>query len=570
MPSIPPTDENTSDSPNEEVLNHAAPLNSTRLMRSTLIVIMGFVLSKVLSIGQVLIIAERFGASADYDSFVAANTAPSRLVTLIAGGALNFAFIPLFSALLNRRDDAAAWRLASHVFNTILLITVVLSVLIVIFAKPLIEHVVAPGFNDPIQVDQSAQLVRILTIGTIMIALSSLLSGMLHGYNHFFLPILAPIFYDVGLFFGIIFLTSDDVLGIYGLAWGAVLGAALHLGIQIPGLLMFKAKWFASLGWRDPHLREVVRLMIPRILNSGVFVINIFAINNISSRLGEGALSAFDWGLRIMDFPEALIGTALGITIFPTLAAMTELKQNEERKQLFSEAVRFILVATIPAAAGLMLVGRSAVDILFTAQHEANLVYASVWVFAFALIFQAVHEIITRAFYAEKDMIVPLIVSSVGMIGAVLSMIIAYNIYLNVDGINLTSPLGAGIGAIGYTVSFLIELILLVVVLNRRWGDLDAPRIRRAVLRTLAASLFMAIPVILLDIFVLQSVFPERGRVAGLIRTAAGAGVGGLAFLIGALIFDLKEVKNLPQMLRDFRAASRKAPDALAGDNVGV
>ncbi len=537
------------DQTSKDVLDHAAPLSSRRILQSALVVMMGFGLTKLISLGQVIIIADRFGARANYDSFVAANTAPARLVTLIAGGALTVAFIPVFSGLLNRRDGPGAWRLASQVFNTLLIVTIFLSALIAIFAHPLIEYVIAPGFSDPDQIAQSANLMRILTISTILFALSGLISGTLNGHNHFFLPVLAPIFQDIGLLLGVIFLTGDDMLGIYGLAWGTVLGAVLHLIVQIPGLLMFRARWFPSLGWNDPNLREVVRLMLPRMMASGVFIINILAINNIASRLGEGALSAFDWGLRIMDIPEALIGTAIGFVIFPTLAAMTELKQVEERRQLFSEAVRFISVATIPAAAGMLLIGSPATDILFVNTREANLVYASVQVFAFALVFQAVHEVVARAFYAQKDTVIPLLVSVAGMIGAVLGMVIAYNIYLQSDW-PLASPFVVGIPAMGYLISFVIELGLLTVILKGRWGDLDGSRISRAITRTLAATMVMVIPVILLDLLLTNSLFPERGRIAGLIRVGLGSGVGVVFFVIGAFIFDLQEVKRLPQLFR--------------------
>ena len=552
-----------------DVLDHAAPLTPQRLLRSAMVVMMGFALTKLVSLAQVLIIADRFGAQADYDSFVAANTAPARLVTLIAGGALTVAFIPVFSGILNRRDGEAAWRLASQVFNTMMVIALVLSTLIVIFAEPLIEYVIAPGFSDPAQIEQSAQLMRILTISTILFALSGVISGTLNGHNHFLLPVLAPIFQDVGLLFGVIFLTGEDALGIYGLAWGTVFGAVLHVLIQIPGLFMFKARWVPSLGWREGHLQEVVRLMLPRIMASGVFIVNIIAINNISSRLGEGALSAFDWGLRIMDVPEALIGTALGFVIFPTLSALSELKRDEERTQLFSEAVRFICVATIPAAAGMLLLGRPAVDILFTDSYESDLVYASVWVFAYALVFQAVHEVISRAFYAQKDTVTPLIVSFIGMVLAITTMIFVYNLYLNSDNISLTSPLGVGVGAIGYLVSFVVEVVLLTVILRRRWGDLDGGRIRRALVRTVLATAFMALPVIVVDMMLTDSVFTERTRFAGLARTVIGSGVGLIFFLLGALLFDLREVKRLPQMFRR-RKTIQESDSPLAVEGAGV
>ncbi|GIK62258.1 MAG: lipid II flippase MurJ [Chloroflexota bacterium] len=541
-PIIPPPDVDADDP-----TRHAAPLNAKRLIRSTLVVMIGFLATKLVSLGQVVILADRFGTSSDQDTYVAASLIPDNIIRLIGVGAVSVAFIPLFSGLLNRRDGAGAWRLASQVFNTMLIISLVLGTIVLVMAPLLVHEILAPGFSDG-EVKQTVELMRILLITVMIFPLSSLFTGVLNGHNHFLLPVLAPIFYDLGLLFGVIVFTGP--FGIYGVAWGTVLGALLHFSIQVPGLFRFKAKWSPILGWKDPQLRHVVRLLIPRILASGLFAINLFAISNIASRLGEGAISAFGWGVRIMDIPEALIGTAMAFVIFPSLAALTELGDVEQRRKMFSQAVRFILVGCIPAGAGMILIGRPAVQILFTDPDEARLVYAVVQVMGVALVFQAVHEVVTRAFYAMKDTMTPLIVSAIATVATVLVIVTGYLIYDNVDGISLYGPLGVGGPAIGYLVSFMVELGLMFVILKRRWQDVDESRIRTAITRTLAATALMAIPVFLVDYALAHSIFEGTGRIAGLARAGVGGILGGVFFLIGALIFKVEEVRQLPDMLR--------------------
>jgi putative peptidoglycan lipid II flippase len=387
---------------------------------------------------------------------------------------------------------------------------------------------------------------------------------MLQGHNHFLLPVvLAPIFQDIGLLIGIIIFT--EWWGIYGLAWGTVFGALLHIGVQIPGLFIFKARWSFSLGWNDPRLREVVRLMLPRMIASAVFTINFAAMTNIASRFGDGGISSFEFGLRIMDIPEALIGTALGIVVFPTLAALTELGKFEDRYRVFSDALRFVLVATIPAAAGMILIGHPAVDILFTNPSESALVYASVQVFAFAMILQAVHEIIARAFYAQKDTITPLIASVAGLVGNFIILIIAFTLYRNVDFIPRSSPFGVGIPAIGYLVAFIVELGWLIIVLKRRWGTLDEERVLDVIKRTLIATIFMAIPVLIVDTVLTQAIFTDGGRVAGIIRAGMGGLLGLIFFAVGAYLFNIKEVKQFPAMMRRqlFKQAEQDAASSV-------
>ncbi|MBI5931507.1 MAG: murein biosynthesis integral membrane protein MurJ [Chloroflexi bacterium] len=531
----------------DDPTRHAAPLSAKRLIRSTLVVMIGFLATKLVSLGQVVIIANRFGTSADQDTYVTASLIPDNIIKVIGVGAVSVAFIPLFSGFLNRRDGAGAWRLASQVFNTMLVISIVLGAIVFVLAPVLVREMLAPGFSNG-EVKQTVELMRILLITVMIFPLSSLFTGVLNGHNHFLLPVLAPIFYDLGLLFGVIVFTGP--FGIYGVAWGTVLGALLHFAIQVPGLFRFKAKWSPVFGWKDPQLRHVVRLLIPRMLASGLFAINLFAISNIASRIGEGAISSFGWGVRIMDIPEALIGTAMAFVIFPSLAALTELGDVDQRRKMFSQAVRFILVGCIPAGAGMILIGRPAVQILFPKPNDARLVYAVVQVMGIALVFQAVHEVVTRAFYAMKDTLTPLIVSAVATVITVVVVVVGYLIYDNVDGISLYGPLGVGGPAIGYLVSFLVEVWLMFVILKRRWHDVDEARIQTAIVRTLGATVVMAIPVFLVDYGLSHSIFEGTGRFAGLARAGIGGVLGAVFFLIGAMIFKVEEIRQLPDMWR--------------------
>jgi putative peptidoglycan lipid II flippase len=546
--------------PVDDAINHAAPLTPKRLLRSLITVMIGFAATKLVSLGQVIIIADRFGASAEYDTFAAGGRVPEQLIKILGVGALSVAFIPVFSGLLNRKEGDEAWRLASQVFNTMLVVALLVSVVIFFSANWLVETIIAPGF-DVGQVEQTATIIRILLLSVIIFTLSSLFTGVLNGHNHFLLPVLAPIFYDFGLLFGVIVFTGP--WGVYGLAWGTVLGATLHFLIQLPGLLMFKARWFPSLGWGirrqenkgfrfsgDPQLRTVIKLMIPRMIASGVFAVNFAAYTNIASRLDDGAVSAFDWGLRIMDIPQALIGTAFGFVIFPSLAALTELGRVDERRQMFSEALRFILVATIPAAAGMIVLGKPAVSILFTDSREASLVYVAVQVLAFALILQSVHEIVARAFYAQKDTVLPLIASAIAMFANIALIVLLFILYENVEFLELIGVFGVGLPAIGYGVAFLIELAILTPILHRRWGDIDEQRILQTVWRVLAATIVMALVVLIVDYLLSNSVFTGGGRFPAILRTGVGGVIGLVVFTFVAVLVNLHEIKQLPRLFR--------------------
>lgn len=560
------------------------------MARNTIILMVAFGTAKAISLAQTFIIASVFGVGDEWDAFVTANRIPEQIVLLIGGGALSYAFIPIFSSFLARRDTDHAWRLASSVVNTVFLVTLMLSIVGFIAAPWLVEHVVAPGFEAD-KIDQTVKLMRILLISTLVFSISGIFQGILHSFNHFLLPALAPILFDVGILFGVIFLIGP--LGVYGIAWGAVIGSLMHLGVQVPGLIRYRARWIPRLGWGDPALRRVVVLMIPRVLGLGVTTLNTIVFNNIASRMGSGAVSAFDWGYRLMNIPETLIGSAMGFVVFPTLAALSELGDLEHKRRAMSGAVRFILIATIPAAAGLILIGRPMIGLLERGAFDARdsaLVYGALQFFAFGLIFQSVHEVVARSFYADKDTFTPLWVSA---IAAVVNVVIVGGLYLGFVGRmddtlrasfvtwgerylggdfaagldalagasaqvtdTLASLTGVGGLALGYSAIFLVELGILLVILRRRWNGIDEGALFSTTLRTLAATGVMAVAVIAADAVFGQLGWHDAGLMLSAARVLGLAAVGAAVFGVSALAFGVQEIRALPRLVLRRRDAS--------------
>ncbi len=561
----------------------APQANSSSMARNTLLLMVAFGTAKLISLAQTFIIASVFGVGDEWDAFVTANRIPEQIVLLIGGGALSYAFIPMFSGFLAREERGGAWRLASQVINTVFTVTLALSVIGFVLAPWLVEHIVAPGFEGD-KIDQTARLMRILLLSTLIFSVSGIFQGILHSHNHFLLPALAPILFDVGILFGAAFLIEP--FGVYGIAWGAVIGSAMHLAVQVPGLVHYRVRWVPQWGWRDPELRRVIVLMLPRVLGLGVVAFNTLVFNNIASRMGSGAVSAFDWGYRLMNIPETLIGSAMGFVVFPTLAAYSELGDSANRRGFMSGAVRFILIATIPAAVGLVLIGKPLISLLergaFGADDSA-LVYGALQFFALGLIFQSVHEVIARSFYADKDTITPLWTA---VIAAVVNLLLVSGLYLaytqqlhdplhetfvswgestaagdpqagydalagGMDTVRdrLAGITGVGGLALGYSLTFLIELALLLVILKRRWGDIDQRRLGLTTLRTLAASVVMALGVLVADAGFGVLGWHDGGVVLTALRVLGLAGVGGLVFVLAAVLMGLREIRTLPRMV---------------------
>ncbi|MFQ5943912.1 MAG: lipid II flippase MurJ, partial [Anaerolineales bacterium] len=243
-----------------------SPTSATRVAKSTLIVMGGLFAALITGLIRQRIIAGQFGTSAPMDAFIAANGLPELLFIMLAGGALGFAFIPIYTEFLTTGDRSDADRLASQVVNSIFILALIVSSLAALYAPTFVTAPwgLGPNFPQPVQ-ELTIELLRLLLLSTIIFAISSITTAVLQSHQHFILPAISPIVYNFGVIFGALALAPT--MGIHGLAWGAIVGALLHLGVQIPGLFRFKVHWFPILGWRNPALHRVAILMAPRVID---------------------------------------------------------------------------------------------------------------------------------------------------------------------------------------------------------------------------------------------------------------------------------------------------------------
>jgi len=540
-----------------------AAQSTRQIARSTLIVMLAFAAAKAISLAQTFIIANVFGVGREWDAYVTANSIPELIFTLIAGGALAFAFIPIFAGFLAQGDDQKAWRTASHVINTLFLVTLAVSVIAFLVAPWLVANVVAPGF-PPEQQAETVGLMRILLVSTLIFSVSGIVMGILQSHNNFLLPALAPILFDVGVLFGAAFLTGR--FGVYGVAIGAVIGAALHLAIQVPGLLRVKAKWWAELGLTDPTMWRVFRLMLPSLGGLAVFSLNFLVMNSIASWMGAGAVSALSWGWRLMQIPETLIGTAMGTVIFPTLAALSGASNLSGKRDAMAGAIRFILITTIPSSIGLIVLGRPLISLLERGAFDASasaLVFSTLQFFTLGLVVQSVLEIAARAFYADKNTMIPFFASVVGSViniaGAYLLSGIAVvqtRFMLNLVAsqyplLGLTPEIGnVGGLALANSLGIAVEVSILLILLRQRWHSIEGRSLGITTLKATAASLIMAAVILVIGALWSAVGLSDRGLPFLIAQLAVQGVIGVIAFLITAWVLRMEELNELLRLIR--------------------
>jgi putative peptidoglycan lipid II flippase len=375
---------------------------------SSAIVMGGFLASKMIGIVRQSIIAAAFGTSRDLDAYYAAFKLPDLLLTLVAGGAIAATFIPVFAEHLARGDRERAWRLASAVLNALLLLMGGLALVAAILAPWLVEQLIAPGLSPSGQ-RLTANLLRIVLLSSMLFAASSLAMSVLQAHERFLLPALADFFYDVGIIGGALFLAPR--WGIYGLAWGVVAGAGLHILIQVPGLVHLRARYVPTLDVRDESLLQIGRLTGPRILILGMFQLVFLFTTNLASRYAEGSITAISMGWTMMQMPEVIFAMAIATAAFPRMSRLVARGQTAALSETVLSTLRATLFLVLPSALALLMIGRSYISVLFGrgafGEQATNLVYGATAAFTAGLVGHSVLELAARIFYAHKNTVIP-------------------------------------------------------------------------------------------------------------------------------------------------------------------
>ena len=430
---------------------------SRSLVSTSLVVAILFGIDKFLGLARQVVVGRFYGLSAELDAYNAANNLPDTIYAVISGGALAMALVPALTAALEEEGRRAAWDLFSRVANLIFTFTGSVAALLVIFAVPLVRYVVVPSFSAEQQA-LTASLMQLNVIALLIFSLSGLVSGGLHANQQFLFPALAPALYNLGQIVGVVYLGPR--WGIYGLALGVILGAMLHLGVQVPLLWRYGFHWLPTLDWRHPAVQRIAALIAPRMVTVAAIQSIFIFTDRLASGLETGAITALAYGWLIMQLPETILGTAVGTVLLPTLAKLAAHNDRVAVRQLLRRAVGSLLVLTIPLTMMGILLLPAAVQLVFAGRKFTTagvvLVTLAAQMFLLGLAGHSVVEIAARAFYAHQQVRPPL--------GAALLTAILF--------IALSSalvPLWGYVGiALANSLAFTLEALLLLYLLRRR------------------------------------------------------------------------------------------------------
>lgn len=497
----------------------------------------GYLLSSLTGLFSQVLVTGAFGTGQEIDAFLAGNRLTELLFNLMAGGALASAFVPTFTGFLAKDQRQRAWQLASSIINMILITLGTISAVAAWMAPWLVQNVLAPGFTDPAQISLTVELLRVMLLSPVIFGISGLLMGVLNGNQRFFLPALAPGFFRLGLIIGVVFLSPR--YGIFGLAWGVVLGASLHLLIQLPGLRGLGGRYSPSLRLKDSAVRQVGLLMAPRLLGVAVVQINFLVNTILASGMPIGSLSAIAYALAIMLMPQLVIAQAIAVASLPTFSAQVARQEWQALRATFTSTLRGVLFLALPASLGLIVLRRPIVTLLFERgvfdQESTNLVaWALLW-YAAGLVGHALLEVIVRAFYAMYDTRTPVFIG----VGAMTLNILLSLLFANWFRQWGWAPHG-GL-ALANSLATALESSLLLYLMRKRLGGLHGRKLGTSLLKMSISGAAMAL--------VLLFWLRFGGMMPVVLHALAGIVLGALTYWLMALILRVEESRSLPALL---------------------
>jgi len=504
-------------------------LSGKQIAHAAGLVVLGFVLSRLLGLIREALIGGIFGAASDYEAYAVALQVPDTIYFVIAGGAIGSAFIPVFTEYLSKGKKGEAWQIANAVTNLFFVILALVAALSAVLARPIVTTLLAPGFAPEVQ-DLTIRLMRIMLLSPVIFGTSGLQMGMLNAHQRFLLPALAPSMYNIGIILGAVVLAPVFGIGVFGLAWGVVLGAALHMIVQWPGLKIIQMPYRLIFDIKHTGVREITRLMAPRVLGQAVVQVNFWVNKSLASNMLEGSVAAIQRAWYLLLLPQGVIAQSVATAVFPTFSAQVAQGKTEDLKETLGQVLRAVLFLSIPATVGLVVLRLPIVRLMyergaFTPADSQAVAWALLF-YGLGLVAHSLVEIITRAFYAMHDTRTPVGVGAAAMaLNIALSLIL---IRVMGDPQSITRGAFAGL-ALANTLATTLEGVALLLLIRPRVGGLGGKRTLSSLLKAGAASAGMG-----LALWALMPLITSWGQYLGPLAAIAigGAVFYGLAWLL--------------------------------------
>jgi putative peptidoglycan lipid II flippase len=509
--------------------------------------------SRILGLFREIIMVTYLGLGSDMGAFTVANKVPNLVRSLLADTALSAAFIPVFTGLLEKERRREAWQVAFTITVTATAILTVVTALGMIFTPEVVQGV-APGWSgDPQVVDLTIFLMRVMFPTVVIMGIAAIFTGILNSYDHFTIPAVAPLVWNLVIIGSVIALSST--YGVNVLAWSFLIGCVIEMLMLVPGV--WKRRWKGEgpsiyrLDLKNPEVRRVGALIGPVILSLGVINFNSFIDTVVATLISTSAPAYIDKAFRLFLVPQGIFAIAIGTVLFPALSRHAASKRMKEFREYLSAGLRQIFFMTLPFAALFAVLALPTSQLIYehgkVTPAETAQVASALTFFAVGMAFVSINTLLNRAFYSIQRPWLPLIVGAVNL---------ALNAGLD---LLLYKPLGVGGITLSTSLVSLFNSFALMFLLSPRIGGIGA----RKVAWSFARSLIALIPLGVVAYAVwwgLDTILPS----------SLGSEVVsvGLAYLFGALVYCLAAWALRMPELRDVVTLLRRRREPHSTDDV--
>lgn len=479
------------------------------------------------------------GYSVGLDAYTAAFQVPDFMFFILVSGALSVTFIPVFNQRLASGNKRSAWELSTSMINFLAIITLITSVLIMIFAGPLIQYVVAPGLSEPGR-ELAVSMMRVIAVNPFLFAIATVIASMQQAVGRFTFYALAPTIYNIGIIIGLLFFTNGITIfgwqvfegGIMGVALGVVLGSVMQLIVSSIGLLGLGFDYEFKIYWKNKGFRRVLQLLPARSLDQGMDYIVGVVETNLASRMAEGTIRAYNQATTLHLAPINLIGVAISTAAYPQLTERLAQGRPDLFKKELQAVLRVILWLILPVATITFFARGYIVNFLVNGGHVlmAGLLGALV----IAILFRSIFHLAARGFYAQQDTKTPLYISIFSIaLNIALAVWFTMELGLNAYGLALAQSIVA-----------VVEVCILFFILSRRLNGLFDAELVWAISRMVLATSIMGI-ITYISVQVLQLQNEDNSFLATFPKFALIVTISFTAYLLLSRMLKLKEANPI-------------------------
>ena len=447
------------------------------MFKSSFIVMVINMLSRILGLVREMIIGSVFGASGMTDAYVSATKIPNFFTTLFGEGSLGTVFIPLYNRGLEEKGKEKTDEFVFSILNLIIAFTSTMSVIMILFSKQILK--ITTGFADPERFEAANGLLKIVAFYFLFIALSGVVSSLLNNYKKFAVAASMGIVFNLVIIVGTLLLKNK--MGIYGLGVAYLLSGVFQLLMMLPQFFQIMKTYKFVFNLKDPYVKEMFVLMVPTLIGIFGYQINEIVDNRFATMLPAGTASALNYASRLYLLPIGVFAISLSVVIFPTLSRAVVKNKRKKVRKVVQEGLAMLAFLIVPSSVILFGYAREIVTLVYKRGHFSNkavtLTSETLQFYALGLLFFSTIHLLTRSHYVYKDRKLPVISSFIGIFTNILLDFLLYKQYRHV-GLTFATSFAA-----------MINFLILFVSLQRRYVRINVLKYIAILVISLGGSL---------------------------------------------------------------------------------